>query len=89
MSLEWQRDKEDFLELGLPAQPLILDSSWHLKWQAGPELDLHLDSFWKPDPKLTIFGAANFGGTYSPSGPDGRSRFVDSASIGLGIKASF
>jgi RHS repeat-associated protein len=93
VNLAWKKDKNgekvDFIELGLPIQPIIADSGGSLKWQAAAELDVHLDPLAETTPKLTGFATANVGGTYTPADPDGQRRFVNAAGVGFGVKASF
>jgi len=93
LNLAWKKDKNgekvDFIEFGLPIQPLIADSGGSLKWQAAAELDIHLDPLAQTTPKFTGFATANVGGTYTPADPDGRHRFVNAAGVGFGVKASF
>jgi RHS repeat-associated protein len=81
-------EKTDFLELGLPIQPFIIDTQGNLKWQAAVELDVHLDALFDT-PKLTVFGTANVGGTYNNPDPDGQRRIINSGGAGFGLKASF
>jgi hypothetical protein len=89
VNLEWKLGKEDFIEFGLPLQPVIVDTDGNIKWQAAAELDVHLDPAAKPTPKLTVFATGNVGGTYTPADPDGRRRLINAGGAGVGIKASF
>ena len=89
VNLAWKRKGEDFVELGLPIQPVIVDTQGNVKWQAAAELDIHLDPAVKTNPRVTFFATGNVGGTYSPQDPDGKSRVVNATGAGFGLKVSF